>query len=188
MEFFINIASQNCSDDTTNKSFQTLAKMLPEAMASNASTLALDALAIVYFAYNYFFGKSSDEDEEEEEEGKNGGFKAAATTEEEADLEGTLGTDIGSIDALVVTEQPGRGQGGVELTKLTKLGVVQGGGGNERIEGEWPEGNPEYWADQAYTLRGPLEWYDNVLAIKNPAAAKALFLQYKADKEKNPFK
>ena len=54
-DFFVKIGAAECSDATTNKSFKTLALMLPEALNSNISTLALDVLGVLYFLYTLCF-------------------------------------------------------------------------------------------------------------------------------------
>ncbi len=47
MDFFVDVAKEECSDETTNYTFEYLAEKLPEVVSSNSAVLAMDIIMLV---------------------------------------------------------------------------------------------------------------------------------------------
>jgi hypothetical protein len=72
MDFFVDVSKEECSDETTNYTFEYLAEKLPEVVSSNGAVLAMDLLMlIVPYLYGWIkhcLGWDKEEEEEEETE------------------------------------------------------------------------------------------------------------------------
>ena len=90
-----------------------------------------------------------------------------------ADQAYQLGGSQEYYDRVLKIEDPGEAEKEYNLCKQEKDSSLS----------DWPEGNRNYWADQAYQLGGSQEYYDRVLKVDDPNAALAEYTRCKGSFE-----